>query len=129
MGGWAGEWARQGLAGNQLLPVPCQYHAVQQLPEGQLLAAMLAVCPAGGIAAAAAAVAVPASEIKISGYLNLFADSLHNFTDGLAIGSTYLLGRKVGAITTMTIFFHEIPHEIGDYAILIQNGCSRKKVR
>ena len=81
------------------------------------------------IVLAAAAVAVPASEIKISGYLNLFADFLHNFTDGLAIGSTYLLGRKVGAITTMTIFFHEIPHEIGDYAILIQNGCSRKKVR
>ena len=83
--------------------------------------------------------------MKISGYLNLIADFLHNFTDGLAIGSTYLLGRKIGkkkilveykifilfnlgAITTMTIFFHEIPHEIGDYAILIQNGCSRKKV-
>lgn len=73
-------------------------------------------------------VVVPQSEMKISGYLNLFADFLHNFTDGLAIGSTYLLGPKVGAITTMTIFFHEIPHEIGDYAILIQNGCSRKKV-
>jgi zinc transporter 7 len=70
---------------------------------------------------------VPQSEMKISGYLNLFADFLHNFTDGLAIGSTYLLGRKIGAVTTMTIFFHEIPHEIGDYAILIQNGCSRKK--
>ena len=32
-------------------------------------------------------------------------------------------------MTTLAIFFHEIPHEIGDYAILIQNGCSRKKVR
>ncbi len=41
-------------------------------------------------------VAVPESDMKISGYLNLFADFLHNFTDGLAIGSTYLLGRKVG---------------------------------
>ena len=36
------------------------------------------------------------SEMKISGYLNLFADFLHNFTDGLAIGSTYLLGPKIG---------------------------------
>jgi len=34
--------------------------------------------------------------MKISGYLNLIADGLHNFTDGLAIGSTYLLGRKIG---------------------------------
>jgi len=65
--------------------------------------------------------------MKISGYLNLIADGLHNFTDGLAIGSSYLLGRKVGSVTTLAIFLHEIPHEIGDYAILIQNGCSRKK--
>ena len=90
---------------------------------------------------------VPAeSDMKISGYLNLIADGLHNFTDGLAIGSSYLLGRKVGKatlsqpfsveilghrsgfVTTLAIFLHEIPHEIGDYAILIQNGCSRKKV-
>ena len=34
--------------------------------------------------------------MKISGYLNLIADGLHNFTDGLAIGSSYLLGHKVG---------------------------------
>lgn len=34
--------------------------------------------------------------MKISGYLNLIADGLHNFTDGLAIGSSYLLGPKVG---------------------------------
>jgi zinc transporter ZupT len=36
------------------------------------------------------------TEMKISGYLNLIADGLHNFTDGLAIGSSYLLGQKVG---------------------------------
>ncbi|CAF3463246.1 unnamed protein product [Rotaria socialis] len=70
---------------------------------------------------------VPQSNMKISGYLNLFADALHNFTDGLAIGSSYSMGRKLGSITTLAIFLHEIPHEIGDYAILIQNGCSRKK--
>jgi Co/Zn/Cd efflux system component len=38
--------------------------------------------------------------MKISGYLNLIADGLHNFTDGLAIGSSYLLGRKVGENST-----------------------------
>lgn len=66
-------------------------------------------------------------EIKIAGYLNLAADFLHNFTDGLAIGASYLAGENVGYITTFTILLHEVPHEIGDFAILIQSGCSKRK--
>ncbi|XP_064292061.1 protein catecholamines up [Plodia interpunctella] len=66
-------------------------------------------------------------EINISGYLNLAADFTHNFTDGLAIGASYIAGNNIGFITTVTILLHEIPHEIGDFAILVQSGCSRKK--
>lgn len=68
-----------------------------------------------------------AADIKVGGYLNLAADFAHNFTDGLAIGASYLAGNSIGLVTTVTILFHEIPHEIGDFAILIQSGCSRKK--
>ncbi|XP_015113770.1 protein catecholamines up [Diachasma alloeum] len=71
--------------------------------------------------------AAPPGEIKIAGYLNLAADFLHNFTDGLAIGASYLAGESVGYITTVTILLHEVPHEIGDFAILIQSGCSKRK--
>lgn len=71
----------------------------------------------------------PESDIKIAGYLNLVADFLHNFTDGLAIGASYMAGNSVGYITTFTILLHEIPHEIGDFAILIQSGYSKRKVR
>lgn len=67
------------------------------------------------------------SDTKIAGYLNLAADITHNFTDGLAIGASFLAGRGVGLLTTLTILIHEVPHEIGDFAILIQSGCSRKK--
>ena len=67
-------------------------------------------------------------EISIAAYLNLAADFLHNFTDGLAIGASYLAGESVGYVTTFTILLHEVPHEIGDFAILIQSGCSKKKV-
>lgn len=66
-------------------------------------------------------------DIKIAGYLNLAADFLHNFTDGLAIGASFIAGQNIGYITTVIILLHEIPHEIGDYAILLQSGCSRKK--
>lgn len=67
-------------------------------------------------------------DIKVAGYLNIAADFTHNFTDGLAIGASYLAGRNIGLVTTATILLHEVPHEIGDFAILIQSGCSRKKV-
>jgi len=66
-------------------------------------------------------------KMEISGYLNLAADFSHNFTDGLAIGASYLAGNTVGIITTATILIHEVPHEIGDFAILIKSGCPRMK--
>lgn len=71
----------------------------------------------------------PESDIKIAGYLNLAADFLHNFTDGLAIGASYMAGNSIGYVTTFMIFLHEIPHEIGDFAILVQSGYSKRKVR
>ncbi|XP_054618838.1 zinc transporter Slc39a7 [Dunckerocampus dactyliophorus] len=67
------------------------------------------------------------ADIKVSGYLNLAADFTHNFTDGLAIGASFLVGPTVGAITTITILLHEVPHEIGDFAILVQSGCTKRK--
>ena len=44
---------------------------------------------------------------------------------GLAIGASFMAGNTVGVMTTFSILFHEIPHEIGDYAILIQSGVPR----
>lgn len=71
-------------------------------------------------------VQIPNKEIKVAGYLNLAADFSHNFTDGLAIGASYIAGQNVGIVTTITILLHEVPHEIGDFAILVQSGVSRK---
>lgn len=47
-------------------------------------------------------------------------DFIHNFTDGLSIGVSYLVDYKMGLVTTMAMFFHEMPHEVGDFAILFQ---------
>uniref|UniRef100_A0A8B9MXC6 Zinc transporter SLC39A7 n=1 Tax=Accipiter nisus TaxID=211598 RepID=A0A8B9MXC6_9AVES len=69
---------------------------------------------------------VPAA-MEVSGYLNLAADVAHNFTDGLAIGASFLAGTGLGMVTAVTVLLHELPHEVGDFAILVQSGCSKRK--
>lgn len=63
--------------------------------------------------------------IKISGYLNLFANCVDNFTHGLAVAGSFLVSHKVGYLTTLAILLHEIPHEVGDFAILLRAGFDR----
>jgi zinc transporter 7 len=74
---------------------------------------------------------VPEKEInpsvKLGGYLNLIADFTHNITDGLALSSSFYASPTLGATTTVAVFFHEIPHEVGDFALLVQSGFSKRK--
>ncbi|OCT53417.1 ZIP Zinc transporter [Cladophialophora carrionii] len=80
-----------------------------------------------------AAAAAPSStnpqnpSVKLAGLLNLIADFTHNITDGLALSSSFYASPALGATTTMAVFFHEIPHEVGDFALLIQSGFSKRK--
>jgi solute carrier family 39 (zinc transporter), member 7 len=64
------------------------------------------------------------SSRSLVGVLNLIADVSHNFTDGLAISASFLSSPYVGISTTLAVLLHEIPHEIGDAAILLQAGYS-----
>uniref|UniRef100_A0A9J7YQZ2 Zinc transporter ZIP13 n=2 Tax=Cyprinus carpio carpio TaxID=630221 RepID=A0A9J7YQZ2_CYPCA len=66
-------------------------------------------------------------KIKTSGYLNLLANCIDNFTHGLAVAGSFLVSRKVGFLTTFAILLHEIPHEVGDFAILLRAGFDRWK--
>lgn len=70
---------------------------------------------------------VAGSSAKLSAYLNLIADFTHNITDGLAISASFYVSKSVGATTCLAVFFHEIPHEVGDFALLIQGGFSKSK--
>ena len=67
------------------------------------------------------------SHIHHFAYMNLFGDSIHNFIDGLIIGTAYLISIPVGIATTLAVIFHEIPQEIGDFGVLIHAGIKRKK--
>eukprot|EP01032_Pedospumella_encystans_P007912 gene7912-9431_t len=65
--------------------------------------------------------------LKASGWLNLIADSMHNFTDGIAIGASFASGHGLAYATFLSVIFHEIPHEIGDFTILIQSGLTKSQ--
>lgn len=54
----------------------------------------------------------------------MMGDFIHNFTDGLSIGVAYQANYKLGLTTTVAMFFHEIPHEVGDFALLFQLNYS-----
>lgn len=60
------------------------------------------------------------------GILNLVADSLHNLIDGMLIGASFLTSFPLGVATTVAVVLHEIPQEIGDYAVLLHAGFRRK---
>ncbi len=66
-------------------------------------------------------------EIHAVVYLTIVGDALHNFLDGVAIAASFLAGIPIGIATTIAVIFHEIPQEIGQFAILVHGGWSRKK--
>lgn len=64
---------------------------------------------------------------KPVGYLNLIGDAVHNFTDGIAVMSAFLVNPALGFNTAIAIGLHEIPQELGDFGILLSSGFSKKK--
>ncbi|XP_018571155.1 zinc transporter ZIP13 homolog [Anoplophora glabripennis] len=61
----------------------------------------------------------------VTGYLNLVANTIDNFTHGLSLGGAFLVSLRLGLFTTFAILVHEIPHEVGDFAILLKSGFTR----
>lgn len=61
---------------------------------------------------------------KPMGLLVLTSDFIHNFVDGIAVGISFATSLPVGLSTAMAVFLHEIPHELGDFAILLAAGYS-----
>ncbi len=66
-------------------------------------------------------------EIHSVVYLTQVGDTLHNFIDGIIIATSYFISFPVGLATTLAVVFHEIPQEIGNFAILIHGGWSVRK--
>lgn len=65
---------------------------------------------------------------KSSAPLVIVGDTIHNFIDGVAIGASFLVTPGLGLITAFSTFLHEVPHEIGDFGVLLKAGWKRKNI-
>lgn len=62
-----------------------------------------------------------------SAMLILVGDGMHNFVDGILIAATFLTSIPLGIATSLAILSHEVPQELGDFAILLHNGYSPRR--
>jgi zinc and cadmium transporter len=54
-------------------------------------------------------------------------DAFHNFVDGAVVAAAVLTSVPLGISTALAVAAHEIPQEVGDFAILLHAGYSRRK--
>jgi zinc and cadmium transporter len=64
---------------------------------------------------------------RASATLILWGDAFHNVLDGVLIAAAFLTNPHLGVVTTVAVFAHEIPQEVGDLAILLNGGMSRRR--
>ncbi len=68
-----------------------------------------------------------AHEARRGGWPILIGDAFHNFADGIVIAAAFLLDWRAGVLATLAVMAHEIPHEVGDFMILLNAGFTRRK--
>lgn len=56
----------------------------------------------------------------------LASDALHNIGDGIAIAAAFLVSVPLGIVTALAVIVHEVPEELGDYALLRAAGMTKK---
>ncbi|XP_064644546.1 zinc transporter ZIP6-like isoform X2 [Lineus longissimus] len=69
----------------------------------------------------------PPTSIAAVAWMVVLGDGLHNFSDGLAIGAAFANSLTGGLSTSIAVFCHELPHELGDFAVLLKAGMTAKQ--
>jgi zinc and cadmium transporter len=58
----------------------------------------------------------------------MVGDSVHNFFDGIAIASGFLIGNVSGILVTLAVMMHEMPQEIADFGSMLNSGMKKQNV-
>src|SRR3989344_5942649 len=58
----------------------------------------------------------------------LFGDAIHNLIDGIVIAAAFSINMGTGIAATISVFFSEIPQEIGDFGVLLHAGYTKARV-
>jgi zinc and cadmium transporter len=61
------------------------------------------------------------------GQLVLIGDGIHNLVDGVLIAAAFMADVQLGIVTAIAVIAHEIPQEVGDFAILLNSGYDRAR--
>lgn len=69
----------------------------------------------------------PLGSLTPVAFMVVIGDGLHNLTDGMAIGGAFGVDPVTGLATALAVLLHELPHELGDFALLLQTGVSIRR--
>jgi zinc and cadmium transporter len=64
--------------------------------------------------------------LRSGGWAVLAGDSVHCFGDGVLIASTFVADPRLGLVATLAVLAHEVPHHVGDLAVLRMTSSNRR---
>ena len=64
--------------------------------------------------------------LRSGGWAVLTGDSVHCFGDGILIASAFLADLRLGLVASLAVLAHEVPHHIGDLAVLRLSSRDRR---
>mmetsp|Transcript_2767 Transcript_2767/g.8720 ORF Transcript_2767/g.8720 Transcript_2767/m.8720 type:complete len:259 (-) Transcript_2767:61-837(-) len=125
--GWA-EYAALTLAASTMVADSFLHllpEAVEDGNEWTMLAAFLGAVSVVCFEAGCAAVE---SSVEPFGLANLAVEAVHNLIDGAAIGVSWAASTSAGLATTVAVAIHELPQELGDFAVLKRAGFDSRRL-
>jgi zinc and cadmium transporter len=66
-------------------------------------------------------------DIHTYSYLMIIGDCIHNFIDGLIIAGSFFVSVPMGLVTSIIILGHELPQELGIFAVIVHGGIKKRK--